>query len=106
MNHVPSRAALAAFLVGAAAACTQPPARAQNDWQYPDPYFGILEIEKSHDGTAVRRPRAELSANPRPPRLLPTAPATPGPAAQPAPATKSRWRTRWRREPADRSPRP
>ncbi|NBT14027.1 MAG: hypothetical protein EBS56_10710, partial [Planctomycetia bacterium] len=22
-------------------------ARAQNDWQYPDPYFGILEIEKS-----------------------------------------------------------
>jgi hypothetical protein len=25
---------------------------AQNDWQYPDPYFGILEIEKS------RRPAA------------------------------------------------
>lgn len=21
--------------------------RGQNDWQYPDPYFGVLEIEKS-----------------------------------------------------------
>lgn len=26
---------------------------AQNDWQYPDPYFGILEIEKSR-GSASR----------------------------------------------------
>lgn len=24
-----------------------PDCPAQNDWQYPDPYFGILEIEKS-----------------------------------------------------------
>jgi len=107
MNRSPSHAALAAFLVGAAAACTQPPARAQNDWQYPDPYFGILEVEKSHDGTTVRRPRAEVHGAPRPPRLLPTAPpVAPGTAVQPAPATKSRWRNRWRREPADRSSRP
>lgn len=30
-------------------------ARAQNDWQYPDPYFGILEIEKSRSVTPAPR---------------------------------------------------
>ena len=27
-------------------------AHAQNDWQYPDPYFGILEIEKSRSANS------------------------------------------------------
>jgi hypothetical protein len=35
---------------------------AQNDWQYPDPYFGILEIEKSRGSQSptavVPQPRA------------------------------------------------
>lgn len=35
---------------------------AQNDWQYPDPYFGILEIEKSRGSSSraavVPQPRA------------------------------------------------
>lgn len=37
----------------------------QNDWQYPDPYFGILEVEKSHTGTVKRRPRSEVSTGTR-----------------------------------------
>ncbi len=40
-------------------------AMAQNDWQYPDPYFGILEIEKSHGGPVTRRPRPEVNATSR-----------------------------------------
>lgn len=40
-------------------------ATAQNDWQYPDPYFGILELEKSHGGAVARRPRSEATAPPR-----------------------------------------
>jgi hypothetical protein len=49
---------------------------AQNDWQYPDPYFGILEIEKSRRPAAVRRYDAEARPGPkpqaqaRPPRLF------------------------------------
>lgn len=38
---------------------------AQNDWQYPDPYFGLLEFEKSHTGTVKRRPRSEVSTGTR-----------------------------------------
>jgi len=45
----------------AAVALGQARADAQNDWQYPDPYFGILEIEKSHTPAADRRYRAEVS---------------------------------------------
>ncbi len=37
---------------------------AQNDWQYPDPYFGILEIEKNHATAADRRYRSEISPTP------------------------------------------
>jgi len=33
-------------------------ARAQNDWQYPDPYFGILEIEKSRSAAPAARTAA------------------------------------------------
>ena len=84
------------------------PAEAQNDWQYPDPYFGILEIEKSHDGTTARRYRAEVNPAPRSSRVA-TPSARQAPAgetagaamgavpASPAPATRNRWRNRWRR---------
>ncbi len=33
---------------------------AQTDWQYPDPYFGVIEIEKSPKQPAVP-PRRELA---------------------------------------------
>jgi hypothetical protein len=80
------------------------PAWAQNDWQYPDPYFGILEIEKSHDGATARRYRSEVNPTPRSSRFpAPSAwqapagePAGPA-AATPAPVTRPRWRNRWRR---------
>jgi len=70
------------------------PAQAQNDWQYPDPYFGILEIEKSHNGSTARRYRAEVNPAPRASRV---AAASPAPAT-PTPATRNRWRNRWRRQ--------
>lgn len=57
---------LAAGVVAVAVASWAGTATAQNDWQYPDPYFGILEIEKSHGGSVARRPRPELSSSPRP----------------------------------------
>jgi hypothetical protein len=57
----------------AAAALGQGRADAQNDWQYPDPYFGILEIEKSHTPAADRRYRAEVSP-PAKPRVQPVRP--------------------------------
>ena len=69
-------------------------AQAQNDWQYPDPYFGILEIEKSHDGATARRYRGEVNPAPRSSKA---AAATPSPAT-PAPAPRNRWRNRWRRQ--------
>jgi hypothetical protein len=69
-------------------------AQAQNDWQYPDPYFGILEIEKSHDGATARRYRGEVNPAPRSSKAA-TA-ATPAPAT-PTPAPRNRWRNRWRR---------
>ena len=85
-------------------------AQAQNDWQYPDPYFGILEIEKSHDGATARRYRAEVNPAPRSSRVAtpsawqapasePAGAATGAASATPAPAptTRNRWRNRWRR---------
>jgi hypothetical protein len=32
---------------------------AQNDWQFPDPYFGILEIEKSRSHAGAARMQVE-----------------------------------------------
>ena len=78
----------------AAAASMATPAQAQNDWQYPDPYFGILEIEKSHNDSTARRYRAEVNPAPRSSKA---ATATPAPVA-PAPVTRNRWRNRWRRQ--------
>ena len=34
-------------IIAAVAVVSPGESRAQNDWQYPDPYFGVLEIEKS-----------------------------------------------------------
>ena len=80
------------------------PAHAQNDWQYPDPYFGILEIEKSHTAATARRYRAEVNPAARGDRgsTQSTVPALPGEpakaaAAAPSPAPRPRWRNRWRR---------
>jgi hypothetical protein len=69
-------------------------ARAQNDWQYPDPYFGILEIEKSHDGATARRYRGEVNPAPRSSKAATAATSAP---ATPTPAPRNRWRNRWRR---------
>jgi hypothetical protein len=99
MRHTRWAARAARIAVTAVAAFTAFPAHAQNDWQYPDPYFGILEIEKSHDGATWRKYRSEVASAPRASR-----PASPAPAAEPAPATQSaprpprnRWKSRWRR---------
>ena len=84
-------------------------AQAQNDWQYPDPYFGILEIEKSHDGSTSRRYRSEVNPAPRSSRVAtpsawqapagePAGTATGSPTATPTPVTRNRWRNRWRRQ--------
>ena len=97
----------------AAAASMPSQAQAQNDWQYPDPYFGILEIEKSHNGSTARRYRAEVNPTPRSNRTAApsawqapagdaagtaTGAATATPTtATPAPVTRNRWRNRWRR---------
>lgn len=50
-----------AAVVGCLAAAT--PARSQNDWQFPDPYFGALEFDASRP--APPRPRR---IEPPPPR--------------------------------------
>jgi len=89
--------ALAAACVACSWAGT---ARAQNDWQFPDPYFGILEIEKSHNAAAWRRYRAEVDPAPR--RTIsgeekPAGAATAAEQPAPARAARFRWRTRSRR---------
>ena len=85
--------AFGVFTCAAVASMTSP-AQAQNDWQYPDPYFGILEIEKSHNGSTARRYRAEVNPAPRSSKA---AAASPAPVT-PAPVTRNRWRNRWRRQ--------
>jgi hypothetical protein len=104
MRHqAPPRLAIG-LLVTAVWAGSATAARAQNDWQYPDPYFGILEIEKSHDGATARRYRAEVNPAPRANRFTapswwpaPTGEAAAAPPASHAPAPRPRWRTRSRR---------
>ena len=78
----------------AAVAWLAAPAQAQNDWQYPDPYFGILEIEKSHDGATARRYRGEVNPAPRSSKAAAATPAS----ATPTPAPRNRWRNRWRKQ--------
>ena len=108
MRHVSFAPIAAGFLAIAAVAWSATPTYAQNDWQYPDPYFGILEIEKSHDGATARRYRAEVNPAPRSNKLAApsgwkapagqhTEDASGVPAATPAPVTRNRWRNRWRK---------
>lgn len=62
------------------------PAAAQNDWQYPDPYFGILEIEKSRPSGSQSR-EAVRPAQPRStarPRIWRMAPRPTGPVGRSA----------------------
>jgi hypothetical protein len=75
---------------------TAAPAHAQNDWQYPDPYFGILEIEKSHDGATWRKYRSDVAPGPRATRPAPAAPVA-EPASAAARPQRTRWKSRWRR---------
>jgi len=52
--------------VAAVALAMGEPAWGQNDWQYPDPYFGLLEIEKSRPAAASDgRPRGFLAEGSR-----------------------------------------
>lgn len=96
----------AGLLVTCVLACSTTPARAQNDWQYPDPYFGVLEIEKSHDGATARRYRGTVNPAPRPntsaaPSARQTLAGKSGEeatgAATATPVARPRWRSRWRR---------
>ncbi|MEI7863656.1 MAG: hypothetical protein WCJ21_13535 [Planctomycetota bacterium] len=80
--------ATAVFLAGAIIAGVAP-AAAQNDWQYPDPYFGILEIEKS-----IRRPAAAGTVPPAGPQMR----------AAPAGKTPRRHRLRARATPQPTRP--
>lgn len=59
----------------------------QNDWQYPDPYFGILEIEKSRVPAGRQQPRDETSQGLKASRKAPAPPGAP------------RWRLPLRRRP-------
>lgn len=56
--------------------------RGQNDWQYPDPYFGILEIEKARGAAPL--PGASLQSRPSVSRPSPWARSL---------GSRSRWRS-------------
>lgn len=75
MRRVVAIAALAGCLLAA-----ESPAFAQNDWQFPDPYFGALEFD------IARPPRAPQR------RVEPVAPSRPvrGPR-QRLPRQRPRW---------------
>ena len=53
--------------VGTLAACLAGPASAlaQNDWQFPDPYFGAIEFDVSRP-SGQRQRRVESAPTPRP----------------------------------------
>jgi hypothetical protein len=65
-------AVYAAALMLAAVSCRS--ASAQNDWQFPDPYFGAIEIQKSHVPAAAKPLRPEPSANSRKAPMTPVRP--------------------------------
>jgi hypothetical protein len=66
-------AAYAAALILAVSICR--PASAQNDWQFPDPYFGAIEIQKSHAAPpAAKSWRSEPSTSVRKVPLTPARP--------------------------------
>lgn len=75
-------------VVGCLAAAT--PASGQNDWQFPDPYFGAIEFDAS-------RP-----SPPRPRRIEP-----PPSSRSKAPRSRPfRGRPRWSAQPQTQTPRP
>jgi hypothetical protein len=57
---------IAAALLGLAALAR--PAAAQNDWQFPDPYFGAFKHRDAGTPQAERRYRQEIAPQ-QPPRL-------------------------------------
>ena len=94
MRAMQTAAIVAGILLAIAFAAR--PAQGQNDWQYPDPYFGVLEIEKSHDGATWRKYRSAVA-----PPIRAARPAAPAHVAEPAPTAprpeRPRWKSRWRR---------
>ena len=52
---------LAAAAVCICLAVTGPAARAQNDWQFPDPYFGAFQHRQAGTPQAERRYRQEIA---------------------------------------------
>ncbi len=64
MRHAVAIAALVGCFLTVA-----PQAAAQNDWQFPDPYFGALEFDIAKPPRASqRRVEAPAPSRPRPPR--------------------------------------
>ena len=59
---------------------------AQNDWQSPDPYFGVFQHRDAGTPEAERRYRAEIAPQ-QPRRLHPDGPA----AVAPQPIQRPRW---------------
>lgn len=62
------------------------PAPAQNDWQSPDPYFGVFQHRDAGTPQAERRYRAEIAPQ-QPQRLHAREPAV----RPPPPAPRPRW---------------
>lgn len=84
------RVCVAAALV--VAAISPRPAVAQNDWQFPDPYFGAFQHRDAGTPQAERRYRAEIAPQ-QPVRLHERRPAPPSPKPRPR-WTRTRGRTR------------
>ncbi|MFM7033571.1 MAG: hypothetical protein ACKOYJ_00015 [Planctomycetia bacterium] len=79
-------------VIAAVAFVSAVPARAQNDWQFPDPYFGAFQHRYAGTPEAERRYRAEIAPQ-QPLRLyeLRQSRAASGPRHRPS---KQRARTR------------
>jgi len=75
--------ASAAVFVGLACACQR--AAAQNDWQSPDPYFGVFQHRDAGTPQAERRYRAEIA--PQQPQRL----HQHGPTVAAPPPSRPRW---------------
>jgi hypothetical protein len=58
------------------------PAAAQNDWQFPDPYFGAFQHRQAGTPQAERRYRQEIAPQ-QPPRLHEHRPAPAPPTPRP-----------------------
>jgi hypothetical protein len=74
-----------AIVIACLAAWTRP-AAAQNDWQSPDPYFGVLQHREAGTPEAERRYRAEIA--PQQPQRLPPHGTT---VVAPQPGPRPRW---------------